>query len=154
MEDFKARLLDEQNELSERLAKLGTFANENPKFRELSEEVQGLMIRQMRGMETYLENLEKRIVLLVTKEDIAEYLNPSEIVCNKQLRKQLDALLQDLKSLPLSRERSLAITKLQECIMWLGMDLKRLNPDNDPYPSSMNPSTGDKVEVTADGLKL
>jgi hypothetical protein len=37
--------------------------------------------------------------------------------------------------------------------MWLGMDLKRLN-DTNPYPSSKDPSTGDKIEPTADGLKL
>ena len=37
--------------------------------------------------------------------------------------------------------------------MWLGMDLKRLNQPN-PYPSSKDPSTGSKIEPTADGLKL
>lgn len=37
--------------------------------------------------------------------------------------------------------------------MWLGMDLKRLN-DTNPYPSSKDSSTGDKIEPTADGLKL
>jgi len=68
------------------------------------------------------------------------------------LRKNLDQQLQALKSLGKSRERSIAITKLQECIMWLGMDLKRLNEPN-PYPSSYDPSTT-KVEPTADGLKL
>ena len=71
---------------------------------------------------------------------------------DKMLRKNLDQQLQKLKSLPTSRERCLAITKLQECIMWLGMDLKRLNEPN-PYPSSYDPSTA-KVEPTADGLKL
>lgn len=76
-----------------------------------------------------------------------------DIVANKTLRQNLDAELQTLKSLSGSRERSLAITKLQECIMWLGMDLKRLNEPN-PYPSSKDPSTGDKIEPTADNLKL
>jgi len=37
--------------------------------------------------------------------------------------------------------------------MWLGMDLKRLNEVN-PYPSSKDPNTGDKIEPTADGLKF
>jgi hypothetical protein len=41
----------------------------------------------------------------------------------------LDDNLQDLKGLPKSRERSIAITKLQETIMWLGMDLKRLGEE-------------------------
>ena len=76
-----------------------------------------------------------------------------EIVANKQLRKDLDEKIQEVKNLPASRERSLAITKLQEAVMWLGMDLKRLNEEN-PYPNSKDPSTGDKIEPTADGLKL
>ena len=76
-----------------------------------------------------------------------------EITENKRLRKELDEKIQEVKNLPPSRERSLAITKLQEAVMWLGMDLKRLN-DKNPYPSSKDPSTGDKIEPTADGLKL
>ncbi|WP_455627367.1 Acb2/Tad1 domain-containing protein [Parabacteroides johnsonii] len=76
-----------------------------------------------------------------------------EVVANKQLRKDIDEKIQEIKNLPPSRERSLAITKLQEGVMWLGMDLKRLNEDN-PYPSSKDPSSGDKIEPTADGSKL
>lgn len=76
-----------------------------------------------------------------------------EIVANKALRKTIDAIIQEVKDLPASGERSLAITKLQEAVMWLGMDLKRLGNEN-PYPSSKDPSTGDKIEPTADGLKL
>lgn len=75
-----------------------------------------------------------------------------EIVANKQLRKDLDEKIQQVKDLPASRERSLAITKLQEAVMWLGMDLKRLN-EADPYPNSKDPST-DKIDPTADNLKL
>ena len=76
-----------------------------------------------------------------------------EIVANKQLRKDLDEKIQEVKNLPPSRERSICITKLQEAVMWLGMDLKRLNAEN-LYPSSKDPSTGDKIEPTADGLKF
>lgn len=76
-----------------------------------------------------------------------------EIVADKALRKTIDAIIQEVKDLPASRERSLAITKLQEAVMWLGMDLKRLGNPN-PYPSSKDPSTGSKIEPTADGLKL
>lgn len=74
------------------------------------------------------------------------------VIADKQLRVHFDAGLQQLKALPPSRERSLAITKIQEAIMWLGMDLKRLN-DTRPYPSSYDPSTT-TVEPTADGLQL
>lgn len=80
----------------------------------------------------------------------------TEIIANKQLRKGLDEQLQTLKALPPSRERALATTKLQEAIMWLGMDLKRLNEaqsEPGPYPSSYDPTTS-TVEPTADGLTL
>ncbi len=76
-----------------------------------------------------------------------------EVVGNKQLRKDIDEIIQRVRNMPLSRERSLAITKLQEAVMWIGMDLKRLNEPN-PYPSSKDPSTGSTIEPTADNLKL
>lgn len=75
-----------------------------------------------------------------------------DIKSNKSLRVDLDKNLQNLKLCPRSRERSLAITKLQESIMWLGMDLKRLNEPN-PYPDSYNPENTN-IADTADGLKL
>lgn len=81
---------------------------------------------------------------------------PSEVVQVKSLRKGIDGVLQEVKEAAdanPSREKALSITKLQEGIMWLGMDLKRLNEPN-PYPSSKDPSTGDKIEPTADKLKL
>lgn len=86
----------------------------------------------------------------------------------KQFRKDLDGVLQRLKtsSHPTnphqyarsSRERSIAITKIQEAIMWLGMDLKAINEENpgaceNPYPQSYNPESP-VIEPTADGLKL
>ena len=76
-----------------------------------------------------------------------------EIIANKRLRQEIDAKIQEVKALPSSRERAISITKLQEAVMWLGMDLKRLNEPN-PYPSSKDPSTGTMIELTADGLKL
>lgn len=76
----------------------------------------------------------------------------SDIIADKELRRDIDVQLQKLKSLTPSRERSISITKLQEAIMWIGMDLKRLNEPN-PYPNSYDPSNT-KIEPTADGLKL
>lgn len=91
----------------------------------------------------------------------------SAITQTKQLRKELDQVLQNLRRdsdffytgerMPMhpiraSRERSLAMTKIQEAIMWLGMDLKELGTPN-PYPQSYNPES-QVVEPTADGLKL
>lgn len=71
----------------------------------------------------------------------------------KQLRKDGDDIIQRIKNMPQSRETTLAITKFQEGVMWLGMHLKTLGEAN-PYPSSKDPSTGDIIEPTADGLKL
>lgn len=76
-----------------------------------------------------------------------------EVPAIKQLRKDIDDVIQRVKGLEPCRETSLVITKLQEAVMWLGMDLKRIN-DTNPYPSSKDPSTGTKIEPTADGLKL
>lgn len=77
----------------------------------------------------------------------------NEVTENKRLRQDIDVKIQEVKTLPSSRERSLCITKLQEAVMWLGMDLKRLGESN-PYPSSKDPATGAVIEPTADGLKL
>lgn len=81
-----------------------------------------------------------------------------EIVENKALRRDGDALIQRVKALPGSRERSLTVTKLQEAVMWLGMDLKRINELDpaacpNPYPNSKDPSNT-VIEPTADNLKL
>jgi len=76
-----------------------------------------------------------------------------EVPAIKQLRKDIDDIIQRVKTLESCRETSLVITKLQEGVMWLGMDLKRLN-EADPYPSSKDPSTGIKIDPTADELKF
>jgi len=75
-----------------------------------------------------------------------------EVPAIKQLRKDTDDIIQRVRELEPCREVSLVITKLQEAVMWLGMDLKRLNQP-DPYPESKNPDSM-KIEPTADGLKL
>lgn len=96
-------------------------------------------------------------------------MDPTAISQTKSFRKQLDGILQSLKSdssptapqawARASRERSIAITKLQESIMWLGMDLKAINEESpsdetaNPYPQSYNPESP-VIEPTADGLKL
>lgn len=77
----------------------------------------------------------------------------SEIVKTKQLREDIDGVLQRAKVLSSTREKSLTVTKLQESIMWLDMHLKALNSPG-PYPKSKDPRFGDYIEPTADGLKL
>lgn len=76
-----------------------------------------------------------------------------EIPKVKQLRKDIDDVIQRVKDLDDCREVSICITKLQEAVMWLGMDLKRIG-DINPYPNSKDPSTGTKIDPTADNLKF
>lgn len=76
----------------------------------------------------------------------------AEIVANKAARRDIDSIIQQLKSLPASAERKHAIHYATNAVMWLGMDLKRLNEPN-PYPNSKDPSNT-KIEPTADNLKL
>ena len=76
-----------------------------------------------------------------------------EIPKVKQLRKDIDDVIQRVKDLDGCREVSICITKLQEAVMWLGMDLKRIG-DVNPYPNSKDPSTGTKIDPTADNLKF
>lgn len=81
-----------------------------------------------------------------------------EIKTDKSLRRDLNDVIQKVRSLMTSRERSLCITKLQEAVMWLGMDLKRIAEENpgvleNPYPDSKNPDNT-KIAPTADNLKL
>lgn len=75
-----------------------------------------------------------------------------EVPAIKQLRKDIDDVIQRVRTLESCRETSLVVTKLQEAVMWLGMDLKRLNQP-DPYPESKNPNSI-RIEPTADGLKM
>ena len=76
-----------------------------------------------------------------------------EIPKVKQLRKDIDDVIQRVKDLDGCREVSICITKLQEAVMWLGMDLKRIG-DINPYPNSKDPLTGTIIEPTADNLKF
>ena len=76
-----------------------------------------------------------------------------EIPKVKKLRKDIDYIIQQVTTLDGCREVSICITKLQEAVMWLGMDLKRIG-DINPYPNSKDPSTGTKIEPTADNLKF
>jgi len=75
----------------------------------------------------------------------------------KAMRLRLDTELECLSDFTSGRETSLVKTKLQEAMMWLGMELKRLGqkyPDvvKPPYPSSKDPETGNRIEPTAEGL--
>ena len=82
----------------------------------------------------------------------------------KQLRKDIDAVLQRVKALPLGGQHvdhdvlvgipfiatSIVQEKLIEASMWLGQCLKNIG-EADPYPHSRN-ATSHIIEPTADGL--
>jgi hypothetical protein len=92
----------------------------------------------------------------MTPEEIRQQARvEAEIREVKQLRVELDGVLQRMKESerPYRGDaRADAIKKVQEGIMWLGMELKELGAQN-PYPNSYNP-TNTLVDKTADGLKL
>lgn len=75
-----------------------------------------------------------------------------DILQSKEMRRNLDAVLQKLRAVGgrTSRERSLSITKIEEAIMWLGMDLKALNDGVSCYKHGYDETT--KVQPTADGV--
>lgn len=75
-----------------------------------------------------------------------------QIIETKQLRVDLDAIIQRVKALQPSRSTALARTKLDEAVMWLGQNLKELGTA-DPYPNSRNTSNT-TIDPTADGLKF
>lgn len=110
----------------------------------------------VKGATDMLEAIEKNHYIVeasrVTEANMTKMSHDDEVMFNKDMRKQIDEILQMVKAAPASRERSLAITKLQEAVMWLGMDLKRLGTEN-PYPESKDP-TSLRIEPTADGLKM
>ena len=67
-----------------------------------------------------------------------------EIISTKQRGADIVAILQAVKELPPSREVSITITKLQESVMWLGMNLKRINEaapgaSPNPHPKQQRP---------------
>ncbi len=110
------------------------------------------MEEETRKAEEWLNSSDKLKVFNFVENLSTKQNRDQEIIANKLLRKQLDSVLQDVKTCPKSRERELAITNLQQSIMWLGMDLKRLKNEN-PYPQSYNPNSTE-IANTADGLKF
>jgi hypothetical protein len=119
----------------------------------------GGLIKQNKTKETIMPtDLEKltnelsHAQKLTENPEAAKTWKEANIKESKQLRVEMDAVLQKLKAAPGSRERALSITKLQEAIMWLGMDLKERGAAN-PYPNSYNPANA-VVEPTADGMKM
>lgn len=77
----------------------------------------------------------------------------TEILLTKTIRIELDKVLQDhIKTMKPSREIALCRTKVEEAIMWAGMNLKRLNDGKTCYENSYKLNT--IVDPMKDGVKL
>lgn len=115
--------------------------------------------RQLSAMLANLFVLTERAELEQVKLDIDPVMaeeftahTENQVIMSKQVRVDTDEILRKMHSMQPCREMSLAITKLQEGVMWVGMNLKRLNQPN-PYPNSRN-TNNEKIEPTSDGLKF
>ena len=113
--------------------------------------------RQLSCMLLYLSVLLERAELEQVKLDIDEHMGKilvlheeNEIIISKQIRVDVDDIIRRVKNMPVSAESHMSLIKLQEAVMWMGMNLKRLGNPN-PYPNSKN-TNNTKVDKTADGL--
>jgi hypothetical protein len=68
MQDFQQRVVEERDQLAERLTKLSAFINDNPTFTTLPEAAQDLLVDQEAVMQDYLDILEMRIAGFVEPE--------------------------------------------------------------------------------------
>ena len=158
-EDYKERFLAEYAQVAIRYKKLYEMCEkwDMGKLEFKPTCPRDFYTRQLNAMADYIVVLQDRAKLEGIDLDKFYVLSMeplTEIQKIKSLRREGDFIVQAVKGgLPSSRETSLAITKFQEGIMWLGMELKRRHEAN-PYPSSKDPSTGDIIEDTADNLKL
>lgn len=112
--------------------------------------------KQLKCMGEYLEILEERAKIEKVNLDFyrSDRLRSSEdeISDTKLMRRFLDTALQKVKILKPTKSTAIAITKIQEGIMWLGMYLKELGTP-DPYPTSKD-NTNTTIHPTADDLKF
>lgn len=77
----------------------------------------------------------------------------TQIIETKQLRKDLDDVIQGIRVLSSQSEETIhARHYATNALMWLGMNLKRLGNPN-PYPNSRDTSNT-IVDKTAAGLKI
>lgn len=113
--------------------------------------------RQLSCMLLYLFILLERAELEQVKLDIDEHMGElfelysnNEVIMSKQVRVDIDDIIRRVKNMPVSAESHMSLIKLQEAIMWMGMNLKRLGTPN-PYPNGRN-TNNEKVDKTADGL--
>lgn len=154
--DYKERFIAEYLQVKIRYEKLIAMCNkwDEGKLEFTPTCPRSLYAEQLEYMQAYMSVLEERAKLEGVDLSEETLVHRTDYVPRvKELRQLGDKLIQEVKELDHSRETSLTITKFQEGVMWLGMELKRINEPN-PYPNSKDPGTGNVIDKTADGLKF
>lgn len=154
--DYKERFIAEYLQVKIRYEKLIAMCNkwDEGKLEFTPTCPRSLYADQLGYMQAYMSVLEERAKLEGIDLSEETLVHRTDYVPRvKELRQLGDKLIQEVKELQPSKETSLTIIKFQEGVMWLGMELKRINEPN-PYPNSKDPGTGNVIDKTADGLKL
>lgn len=111
---------------------------------------------QLLAMKHYLIVLIHRANTENVPIEINELVKPlptqEDVILTKLLRRDIDSIISKVRMLGDYKETNLSITKLQEAVMWLGMNLKRIGEANS-YPNSKDASNT-IIDKTADGLKF
>ena len=154
--DYKERFIAEYLQVKIRYEKLIAMCNkwDEGKLEFTPTCPRSLYADQLGYMQAYMSVLEERAKLEGVDLSEETLVHRTEYVPRvKEFRQLADKLIQEVRELCPSKEVELSITKFQEGVMWLGMELKRINEPN-PYPNSKDPGTGNVIDKTADGLKL
>ena len=159
--DYKERFIAEYHQVETRFLKLKAMTekwdnNELDFTPTCSRKIYDI---QLSSMLSYLLVLLERAVAEKVEIDIDEKMKKyifdytgNQVIMSKQTRINIDSIIAYVKTMQPCREVSIAITKLQEAVMWMGMNLKRLN-EKDPYPNSRNTNNG-VIDPTADRLNF
>jgi len=157
--DYKERFAGEYYQLETRYLKLKTMTEKWDKGELTFTPTcpRAIYDRQLSSMLLYLFILIERAELEQVKLDIDDEMSKifvlheeNQIIMSKQVRVDVDDIIRRVKNMPVSAESHMSLIKLQEAVMWMGMNLKRLGNPN-PYPNSRN-TNNTKVDKTADGL--
>ena len=154
--DYKERFIAEYLQVKIRYEKLIDMCNkwDEGKLEFTPTCPRSLYADQLGYMQAYISVLEERAKLEgidLSEETLVHRMDYVPRI--KEFRQLGDHLVQGVKELFESHEVCTSIDKFLEGIMWLGMELKRVNEPN-PYPNSKDPGTGNVIDKTADGMKM
>lgn len=154
--DYKERFIAEYLQVKIRYEKLIAMCNkwDEGKLEFTPTCPRSLYADQLGYMQAYMSVLEERAKLEGIDLSEETLVHRTDYVPRvKELRQLGDHLVQGVKELFESHEVCTSIDKFLEGIMWLGMELKRVNEPN-PYPNSKDPGTGNIIDKTADDMKM